>query len=306
MPLHLLGKKSWNVYNQDNIAAVRRDEAAAEIHAREKQRRNDEADAESRLQILRGAKEEAHEEGQLDHTQDKHASQTPPRRKKRRFDSDAVQVEEIATPKPVSTLSRQKDISLIDNCGHFNLFPEGDARRVNGNAEVAADSAKRRQDFEDQYTMRLVNAGGRNASSDKPWYNIPAKDDVSSTAVVSKNVWGNEDPRRRDRAQKRMDANDPLAAIKKGVKQLREADKHREEWRAQRESDLNEVEELARKSKHRKKRERGDEESLDGFDLDEGYHRDHSDQRKRKSLSGSHRRRHKQGSQRHRDDRGRA
>jgi len=87
--------------------------------------------------------------------------------------------------------------------------------------------------------------------------------------------------------------------MKKGVKQLREADKHREEWRAQRERDLNEVEELAKKHKHRKKR-RHSEDSLDGFGLDEGYE-DQSERRRPKNSSESHHRRRKERSRSRRD-----
>ncbi|CCF31962.1 hypothetical protein CH063_00727, partial [Colletotrichum higginsianum] len=54
MPLHLLGKKSWNVYNADNIARVRRDEAAAKAKEEAEEQRMQEVDAERRLAILRG------------------------------------------------------------------------------------------------------------------------------------------------------------------------------------------------------------------------------------------------------------
>ncbi|PHH55245.1 hypothetical protein CFIMG_007487RA00001 [Ceratocystis fimbriata CBS 114723] len=53
MPLHLLGKKSWNVYNKDNIARVRRDESEARAKEEAEKQRADSADAKQRLAILR-------------------------------------------------------------------------------------------------------------------------------------------------------------------------------------------------------------------------------------------------------------
>jgi hypothetical protein len=222
--------------------------------------------------------------------------------KKRRLESDDI-TERGAR---LSTLSRQEHIPLTDKHGHINLFPKTEIRKASGgNVELAAESRKRHQDFEDQYTMRLSNAAGRNADPGGPWYNEPARKNSSSTAVL-KNVWGKEDPRRHDRDKKRTDANDPLAMIKKGVKQLREADKHREEWRAQRERDLNEVEELAQKHKHRRKRQQSDEDSLGGFNLDGDHKKDEcqSERRKRRLSDEGHRRHHRDGSRAHRRDRG--
>ena len=54
MPLHLLGKKSWNVYNHDNIEAVRRDEAAAAARQEARDQVMQEQDALRRTAILRG------------------------------------------------------------------------------------------------------------------------------------------------------------------------------------------------------------------------------------------------------------
>ncbi|KAK8087148.1 homocitrate synthase [Apiospora phragmitis] len=54
MPLHLLGKKSWNVYNTANIARVRADEEAARVREEAEEQKQQEQDAERRLAILRG------------------------------------------------------------------------------------------------------------------------------------------------------------------------------------------------------------------------------------------------------------
>ena len=301
---HLLGKKSWNVYNQDNIDKVRRDEAAAQLREKEERRRVDEADAEARLQTLRGIQNINRAE-QVETLAD---SQPGPRQrpsKKRRLDSEddtdrdirlAQQLQTLQSVKPIPNSKTAGVTSLLDKDGHINLFPDNATRKSKGNDEVAAEDAKRQQDLEDQYTMRFANAAGRSKGSGKPWYTGPATDGLPDSGVVPKNVWGNEDPHREAREQKRLNANDPLAAMKKGVKQLREADKHREEWRAQRERDLNEVEELARKHKIRRKRRHSDEDNLDGFDLDEGYDKDRSERWRPKSESGRHHRHHRDGS----------
>lgn len=54
MPLHLLGKKSWHVYNAANVARVRRDEAAAALVEEEREKQMQVEDAERRTRLLRG------------------------------------------------------------------------------------------------------------------------------------------------------------------------------------------------------------------------------------------------------------
>lgn len=54
MPLHLLGKKSWNVYSQVNIDRVRRDEAEATAAQELVDQRMQDEDAARRTAILRG------------------------------------------------------------------------------------------------------------------------------------------------------------------------------------------------------------------------------------------------------------
>lgn len=309
-----MGKKSWNVYNQDNIEKVRRDEAAAQLREREEQRRVDEADAEARLQALRGIQNEDHAR-QVEEIADNQSIPKQRPTKKSRLDGEddtereirlAQRLRTLPTIKPTPTSKQIKLASLVDEDGHINLFPDDAVRKLKGNDEVAAEDTKRQQALEDHYTMRFANAAGRSKGSDKPWYTGPATDGLPDARVVSKNVWGNEDPRRKVRELKRLNANDPLAAMKRGVKQLHEADKHREEWRAQRERDLNEVEELARKQKTRRKRNHSEEDSLDGFDLDEGYEKDRSERQRRKSESGRHHRRQGEGSRSHKHHRSRS
>lgn len=53
MPLKLLPHKSWHVYNQENVARVRRDEARAQQEQEQTEDRAFKADAEARLDRLR-------------------------------------------------------------------------------------------------------------------------------------------------------------------------------------------------------------------------------------------------------------
>lgn len=53
MPLKLLPHKSWHVYNQENVARVKRDEAQAALEQEQQDDRAFRADAEARLDRLR-------------------------------------------------------------------------------------------------------------------------------------------------------------------------------------------------------------------------------------------------------------
>lgn len=53
MPLKLLPHKSWHVYNQENVARVKRDEAQAALEQEQHDDRAFRADAEARLDRLR-------------------------------------------------------------------------------------------------------------------------------------------------------------------------------------------------------------------------------------------------------------
>ncbi|KAL6715222.1 hypothetical protein ACLMJK_007486 [Lecanora helva] len=296
MPLHLLGKKSWNVYNADNIAKVKQDEAAAAAREAAQEQHMQEIDAERRIQILRGQKVDP-----LPAAVEEEEHKPPKRdglgreRKRRRIagedDTDrdiryAKEDNALVPAKGELQLKSQKssDAPITDHAGHINLFPvENPKRNAPKNAEVEAEKTKKQKEFEDQYTMRFSNAAGfKQAVGQKPWYQTISSNEQHSDDVEmpSKDVWGNEDPRRKEREKMRITANDPLAAIQKGVAGVRETEKERKKWKEETDREIREIEEADRHRRH-KRRKRREEDDLDGFTLDA-------------PENSSHRRRHRE------------
>lgn len=271
-----MGKKSWNVYNRDNVAKVRRDEAEARLREEEQERRMQEVDAGRRLQLLRGEHPDPLPvESEHDASNKRQQDDGVLRRKKRRVageddtDRDMRLAREAgAVPAAESGPAKHRDASLVDHKGHINLFPE-DPHHAEKNSEAQSEAAKRRREFEDQYTMRFSNAAGFKQTLESPWYSASQSNEPNPWTSSGKDVWGNEDPKRREREQKRLDSSDPLAAMKMAVKKLRQADRHRKEWMDERERDLTEVEDMARGNQRRREREDDDEsDSLRGFSLE--------------------------------------
>lgn len=151
--------------------------------------------------------------------------------------------------------TRRSNAPITDDRGHISLFPEADKKRSKRetdaatpakNADYEAESAKTKQTFEDQYTMRFANAAGFNASvTQTPWYhNRTDRADVDDTTVEQilqkhgKDAWGNPDPRRREREKQRLNTADPLAMMKSGVRKLKEVENERNKLNAERKADL--------------------------------------------------------------------
>ncbi|KAA6414575.1 MAG: hypothetical protein FRX48_01324 [Lasallia pustulata] len=271
MPLHLLGKKSWNVYNTDNIEKVKRDEAAAAAREAAEEQRMQEVDAERRIQILRGLRVEqlpAADNEQHAESGRRGSGREP---KRRRIAGEDDTDRDIRLAKEADTTSAAKagalvttrttsDAPLTDHAGHINLFPMESSRR-NGpkNAEAEAETARKKRELEDQYTMRFSNAAGfKQAIGQKPWYHaLDAVSAENQDQTPSKDVWGNEDPRRKEREKMRMAADDPLAAIQKGVTELREVERERKRWKEQKERELMDLYQAERAKSRQRKRHRG-------------------------------------------------
>ncbi|KAI1108284.1 hypothetical protein F5Y14DRAFT_93745 [Nemania sp. NC0429] len=156
MPLHLLGKKSWNVYNPANIERVRRDEAEAQARAEAEEKRRQALDAERRLAILRGEVPPAppspppppQPSAAATPRKREHADNDDPgarfrgggeRRKRKRFGEDDTDFEmrvareradaAAAVPANANALTttrpnKSSDAPLVDSRGHISLFPE--------------------------------------------------------------------------------------------------------------------------------------------------------------------------------------
>ncbi|KAL9101289.1 MAG: hypothetical protein Q9163_003441, partial [Psora crenata] len=293
--------KSWNVYNAENIARVKRDEAEAAAREEADEQRMQEADAERRLQILRGNApvEElesvptvlggADENGRRSRDHEERGSGRGKKRRRIAGEDDTERdiryaledgaLEEGKKSEGIRLVSRNKsDAPLIDRTGHINLFPAERAKgRLGKNAEAEAEKATKEKELEDQYTMRFANAAGfKRSVGEKPWYHsLPP---VSSQqqggkeqrgeVVLGKDVWGNEDPGRREREKMRVAADDPLAAIKKGVAGVREVEHERKNWRVEKERDMRALEEDEKRRGRPRKKRRRSEEALDGFRLD--------------------------------------
>ncbi|PLB38512.1 uncharacterized protein BDW47DRAFT_104965 [Aspergillus candidus] len=308
MPLHLLGKKSWNVYNPENIARVRRDEAQAKAREEEQERRMQEVDAERRIKILRGERPPTpppapRSPSPVQADRQSHAEHPRRSRKRRRlagendtdrdirFAREDAQLALARRTEPAGP-SRASDAPLEDSTGHINLFPSEEKHgRAEKNSEAEKEAKEKERRFEDQYTMRFSNAAGfRKSVGEKPWYSSSGNNAVAPESMSSKDVWGDEDVLRGEREKARMNSNDPLAAMKKGVRQLKSVELERKKWNEERRREL---EALKSEERHRSRRRRRSQsqDSLENFKLD-----DSPDRRASEGRSHRHHRRHRRES----------
>ncbi|KAI4908046.1 uncharacterized protein J4E92_010935 [Alternaria infectoria] len=288
MPLHLLGKKSWNVYNSDNIARVKADEAAAAAREAADDQRKQELDAERRAAILRGrTPPPLPEEEPTKPPVSRRSGNTDERghdRKRRRLagedDTDAdIRMAKSITARPgdeatdakvLKLRSTASDAPLEDHAGHIDLFPVDMKEAIKRERNAEAEKEKRKKDkaIEDQFTMRFSNAAGRGGVN-RPWYAAvqkpaPVTGDKQDLALyegyTNKNVWGNEDPRRKEREQARISTNDPFAFMQKAQTQLKKSKQDRKQWAAERDRELMELrsaqEREERRSRHLKRKRR--------------------------------------------------
>ncbi|KXT10325.1 hypothetical protein AC579_1024 [Pseudocercospora musae] len=301
MVLHLLGKKSWNVYNADNVERVRRDEAEAKAREEAVEQRMQEEDAQRRIASLRGEKvaplvEHVEQPKEDDWRRSKHDDTYGRRDRKRRKlrgedDTDrdiryARQITDTGTRATQELLkSKEKEAPLQDHAGNIQLFPAWDEKALRAtqkNEEVEAEKAKKRRREEDQVTMRFSNAAGYQNGMQKPWYSesdnrsstknsdpTMSRNELMLAEMKGKDVWGNEDPRRKEREQIRISSNDPFAAMQHAQKQLKQSERDRQAWQKRQQAELEQLKKEQRREKEgrRRRRKDDDEDSLDGFSL---------------------------------------
>ncbi|KAJ4375278.1 hypothetical protein N0V83_002364 [Neocucurbitaria cava] len=306
MPLHLLGKKvlqaheqyqraftdnkkSWNVYNADNIARVKADEAAAAAREAADEQRMQELDTERRLALLRGRtppplpEEDAAKDAGRRSDKDRDARGHDRKRRKLAGEDDTAMEIRIAASmtaskgdggEPTNILKLRNttsDAPLTDHAGNIDLFPVDmkEAIKRERNAEAEKEKKKKERALEDQYTMRFSNAAGFKNGLSQPWYATgqkpsqeaeKGKDIVAYEGIENKNVWGNEDPRRKEREIARITSNDPFAAMQKAQVQLKKSKEDKKKWAEERDRELRELratqEREERRSRHRKRKTR--------------------------------------------------
>jgi hypothetical protein len=304
---------------------VRRDEAEAQSRAEAEEKRQQELDAERRLAILRGEapppspppiESEAHTDRRKRNREDEPlaGSSFRERKKRKRFGEDDTDFEmrvarertaagTDAVSRLTSSITKTSDAPIVDSRGHIALFPELETEesktsRKSKNEEAEREAAKKRRDYEDQYTMRFANAAGRDGvgvitGSAGPWYTGSSSRDtaagIQTQQTSGKDVWGNDDPNRKIRDAARTVADDPLAMMKRGAAKARDVEKGR---RAVNEEKTRELRQLRKEEKRREKRRRhhdDDADDLEGFTLDGQYMSNDRDRDRERGHGRSHR-----------------
>jgi hypothetical protein len=306
MPLHLLGKKSWNVYNTDNVERVRRDEADARAREEAAEQLMQEQDAERRIALLRGEKPPAlpavasethdNENAHGPRRRDDGSAAAPRERKRRRLKGeDDTETEMRYAREDVEAGSRARDsvqvkpktgsdAPLQDHKGHIQLVPEPGRKSETSKDERA--SKRKKDEEEQQHGIRFSDAAGYRKGINKPWYAASDKptresDHRPSSELVlaelpGKDVWGNEDPRRVERERSRLSSNDPFAMMQQAQQQLKRSEGDREKWQAGRDRELQQLKrDEEKKRRHERKHESrrrsrrdGEHDELEGFSLD--------------------------------------
>jgi hypothetical protein len=333
MPLHLLGKKSWNVYNADNVDRVRRDEADARAREEAADQLMQEQDAERRIALLRGEKPPALP-AVTDDDDDEHAhgprQQSDGRERKRRRlkGEDDTEREMRYAREDAEAGSRMResfqhvkpkdtaldDAPLQDRRGHIQLVSAPEERRGRRSelSQEEKTSQRKKNEEEQSQGMRFSDAAGYRSGMDKPWYTASSsrrdrdrndshksKSELVLAEVQGKDVWGNEDPRRVERERQRVTSSDPFAMMQQAQKQLKRSEGDREKWQAERDREMQQLkrdEERKRRHerKHESRRSRRREDESDGL---EGFSLDEPVKGSRSHRDGSRRHRH---SRRHR------
>lgn len=289
-----------------------------------------EIDAERRMQILRGEEPTpilAIEDKPKDRETGREKRSSGRDRKRRKYGEDETDFEMRVASEQTRSYNEErqivlrtlaKDAPLVDHAGHIDLFPQEKAKvSVEKNAEAEKEKAKKQKEYEDQYTMRFSNAAGFKQGLDNPWYSKASLGRDEDLEPVSKDVWGNEDPRRKEREASRVVSSDPLAAMRQGAAQVRQVERERKRWRAEKERELRElVEAEGEERKRKRKRRHDDEDDLQNFSLDttdnlssrrrhqddhdrERRHR-HRDSSKRSHAHDNHRHKHRDEERSHR------
>ncbi|KAF1916300.1 hypothetical protein BDU57DRAFT_496795 [Ampelomyces quisqualis] len=315
MPLHLLGKKSWNVYNSANIARVKADEEAAAAREAADEQRMQELDAERRAAILRGrtppplpnevdkkefGRKRERDDGGYAKKRRKLAGEDDTDMDIRLAASTSLPGAEKGEDARVLKLRNTKlDAPLTDHAGHIDLFPVDmkEAIKREKNTEAEKEKRKKERAFEDQYTMRFSNAAGREGL-ETPWYAAqqrPVEESGEHAAALeypgieNKDVWGNEDPRRKEREKARMTSNDPFAFMQQAQTQLKRSKEDKKKWAAEHAHKLRELRAIQeredRRSRHHKRKKR-DQDNVEKSSSDE-YRRNVD-----KSRSSKHKHRH--------------
>ncbi|PSN61376.1 hypothetical protein BS50DRAFT_578401 [Corynespora cassiicola Philippines] len=335
MPLHLLGKKSWNVYNPDNIARVKADEAAAAAQEAAEEERMQEYDAARRAAILRGEspppapkeiprqQEDRHRrsEGKDGYSQKRrrHGEDDTDRDIRLAASAAASKGDHAGDQRLLRLRGPANDAPLTDHAGHIDLFPvdHKEALKRERRSEVDKEKKKKEQALEDQYKMRLSSAAGKDGLG-QPWYAAAADSEVQAVASAgasgysgfeSKDVWGNEDPLRQSRQQARLSAEDPLVVMKWGEEQTLQHEKEKKKWLKERNRELQALKTIqdgaGEEEQKRSRRRKRAEDDNDGHDRRPSKHhrRQRSRSPGRERREDNHRRDRERKQDYHRRDR---
>ncbi|KAF2722289.1 hypothetical protein K431DRAFT_319713 [Polychaeton citri CBS 116435] len=293
MPLHLLVKKSWNVYNQVNIDRVRQDEAAAQAEEDAKEVRMQQEDAARRMAILRGERQlspdvplakpltDAEQAAlELSRTSDKDSlSHGHRERKRKRFrgeddtdrdiryarqdaEASARRAEIVDQPR---LSGKPSDAPVEDERGHIQLFSEPTARKAKaGKPDRQAPTLGGGQKPNGRTDPSVVS--DFQSARKKPWYASQSATSIAPT-VSEKDVWGNDDPRRKEREQNRIVSSDPFAVMQRAQTQLKASERDREAWQKARQRELEDLKKMDGRRKRHKRRHLEEGNGLEEWDL---------------------------------------
>ena len=117
-------------------------------------------------------------------------------------------------------------------------------------------------------------AGFKKSVGETPWYYFLDAAKAEGVHAPGTDVWGNEDLGRKERERGRVERDDPLRVIQRGVNGVREVERERRRWREEKRGEIEGLaeDEERRRRKRRRERRRREEEGVgvEGFSLDGG------------------------------------